>query len=126
MAIPGIGLASTTQFAPRSVDSNSNAAADKALKNESQSVSVTNSGTQTNESKPVPFTTIPALPSTNKATSSRQDLAELETNRNRFQLQQESKKLEGETGKALQSFIDVADFERKDELESLYGFNIVV
>jgi len=32
MAIPGIGLASTTQFAPRSVDSNSNAAADKALK----------------------------------------------------------------------------------------------
>ena len=122
MAIPGIGLLTTTQFAPRSAEQRGN-----AQKNENQTaITVSNEAAQTTNSKATAFAPVPASTNSNKSTTSRQDLAELETLRNRFQLQQESKTPQGESGKALQSFLDVADFERKDELTSLYGFDIII
>lgn len=127
MTIPGIGVASIAQFAPRTVDTNGKLSADKQAKNEAQAtVSTSNTAVQISDSKATLFTSVPATTNTNKAISSRNSLTEIETNRNRFQLQQESPKPQGESAKALQSFLDVADYQRKDEMNSLYGFDIVV
>ena len=134
MAVPGIGLQSTTQFAPRSNDSR---ALNKGGASYSQSASentkaVANSSTldttnQANTGQAALFTPVPQSPNSNKSTANpRQNLVEVETARNRFQLQGEKGQGQGRSGKAVQSFLDVADYERKDDLATLVGIDLYI
>lgn len=144
MAISGIGLHSSNQFATRSAgqhalnkDSsvNSKSSNTKSADNNLQS-SVIN---QSNKSDGARTTLLPAVPgssSTLKSTTSRQDLVEVETSRKRFELQNTGRGEKGQgvnrqlnnspSNKALQTFIDVADFERKDDLTNLVGIDFYI
>ena len=133
MAIPGIGLQSTTQFAPRSNEqralnkggANSQLATETA-KTEANS-SALSSSNQASANQAALLTPVPQLPNTSKPTSNpRQSLVEVETARNRFQLQGEKGRGQGSSGKAVQSFLDVADYERKDHLTNLVGIDIYI
>ncbi|MCP4414626.1 MAG: hypothetical protein GY808_18885 [Gammaproteobacteria bacterium] len=63
---------------------------------------------------------------TTETTTSRKSLTEIETARRQFQLQSDKNNQNGPTGKALQSFLEVADFERKDEMNTMLGIDIFV
>ena len=123
MAVPGIGLQSTIQFQPR--NANQRGLADAATKNETQTTAPGNSAEKTNN-EPSLFNPVVKATQSNQVTTSRRNLAEIESVRNSFQIQKENLKLQGRPAKALQSFLDVADFERKDELTSLVGLDIFV
>ncbi|RLA04345.1 MAG: hypothetical protein DRQ47_03515 [Gammaproteobacteria bacterium] len=122
MAISGISVQPNAQYVPRSVDSS-----EKPLKNEqqnSQAVSSEKASQAVNQESRFPA--ISPSAENNKTATSRRDLTELETLTNSFRLQREASKPNGELDKALQSFIDVADFEHKDELASSIGIDIFV
>jgi hypothetical protein len=122
MAISGIGSQVTGQFAPRTAESR-----EKIISPEPQNKLAVQANTvKSPETNTTLFTPVPANANSSKNTSSRRDLAEVETIRNRFQLQKEGGSFQGESGRALQSFIDVADFERKDELTNLVGIDLFV
>ena len=122
MAISGISSQITAQFAPRTAESR-----EKVISPEPQNkLAVQETSVKSTETKTTLFTPVPANANTSKNTSSRRDLAEVETIRNRFQLQKEGGSYQGESGKAVQSFLDVADFERKDELTTLVGIDLFV
>lgn len=121
MAISGIGSQATAQFAPRSVEPR-----EKIINNEPQTNLAVTNNAKSVETNTTLFTPVPANVNTSKSTTSRRDLAEVETIRNRFQLQKEGGNFQSESGKALQSFLDVADFERKDELTDLVGIDLFV
>ena len=123
MAVPGIGLQTTTQYAPRSNEQRALSKDDITSKNETQTAAAESTG-QNSTAKGALFPTVTQSTDTTESTTSRQSLAELESIRNRFQLQQEGQKLKGQSAKALQSFLDVAEFERKDDLNSLIGLDI--
>jgi len=44
----------------------------------------------------------------------------------RLQYQSERNNLKGASGKAVQSFLEVADYERKDELTGMVGIDIFI
>jgi hypothetical protein len=123
MAVPGIGLQSTAQFAPRSTaqrnlsKSGSNKLSTQPSKNETQSTNVSNTE-QGSTPKSVLFSAVPKTTNTSESVSSRKNLTEIENFRSRFQIQ--------ESNKAVQSFLEVADLERKDELTSLLGIDIYI
>jgi len=121
MAIPGIGLQSIIQFPPR--NTNQRALTDVPSKNESQS-GVLPSTAESVELKSTLFTAISQPSKSDEATNSRRNL--VETVRNRFQLQNETLNRQGGPAQAVQSFLDVANFERKDELTSLVGIDIFI
>ncbi|MFT5451595.1 MAG: hypothetical protein ACI9N9_001081 [Enterobacterales bacterium] len=121
MAISGIGSQTITQFPPRTATSG-----EKNLKKEADvSVALNNTG-KTTETTTTLFKSVNNSSAVNQSTDSRSDLSNIETNRKRFQLQTESKKPEGKSSKAIQSFSDVANFERKDELNSTFGIDIFI
>ena len=120
MAISGIGSQTITQFPQRAVNSaekdlNKTADTTQAVKTTSDKPSETNS---------TRFKAVVATNETDSSRTSRRNLSEDELNRQRFQIQSESRTSQGQSGKALQSFIDVADFERKDELNNSTGFDV--
>lgn len=131
MAVTGIGLQSTAQFAPRSNDSRAlnKGGANNPLTNENTKAN-TNANAlaasnQANTGQAALLTPVPQSPDTNKPTTNpRQSLVEVETARNRFQLQGD--KGQGRSGQAVQSFLDVADYERKDDLATLVGIDIYI
>ena len=124
MAISGIGLQVTPQHNNRIVGPT-----DKQLKEELQATNVARSDASQNikeGNKSARFPVVPIATDTNKPTSSRRDLAELETFRNKFQIQDESANAKGPSANAVQSFIEVAEFQKKDELNELVGIDIFV
>jgi len=122
MAISGIGSQTITQFPQRTATSG-----EKNLSKEANIASTaTNSTGKTAETSPTLFKSVSDTTSTNKSSTSRGDLSTIETNRKRFQLQAEARKTEGKSGKALQSFIDIANFERKDELNTTFGIDVFI
>ncbi len=131
MAVPGIGLQTTIQFAPRSNDSR---ALNKDVANNPSSSEKTNADTnfnalapssQANTGQAALLTPVPQSPNTSKSTTNpRQSLVEVETARNRFQLQGDKGRGQGRSGQAVQTFLDVADYERKDDLAMLVGIDI--
>ena len=124
MAIPGIGLQTTPQNLLSSSRIPVKSAVD-ASKNESETGNVAEKaqGTAANNAL---FSAVPESSDVTQSISSRRGLAELEAARNRFQLQQEGLLSQGESGKAVQSFLDIANFERKDELINLVGIDIFI
>jgi len=133
MAVSGIGLQSSTQFVPRSKnggrdgtqDVANNKLSSKASTNELQRAD-TNSPVQSKSTQETRFDAVPQAANTYKSTTSRKDLTQVEASRNRFQLQQNDQKSQGRSAKALQSFLDVADFERKDDLTKMVGIDIFI
>lgn len=125
MAIHTIGIQSAIQYELRSTELR-----DNQLKTTQQTIEPAVAGSKSNviltEVNTSFFPPVAATTNTSKTTSSRRDLAELETIRNQFQLESQSGRLQGESAKALQSFLDVADFERKDTLTALYGIDIYI
>ena len=122
MAISGIGSQSITQFPPRTASSGEN-----NLKKEADtSVTLNNNTGKTSETTTTLFKSVNNTSTTNQSKDSRSDLSTIETNRKRFQLQSESQKLKDKSSKAIQSFSDVANFERKDELNSTFGIDIFI
>ncbi len=139
MAVSGVGIQSVAQFIPRSSgelreqqlkseqrNSHSNSGVINSNAATETNISVINSTTANDANKSELITTVPAPLNTNQATPSRRDLADAQSSRTQFQLQKESRVSSGESGRALQSFIDVADFERKDELTNLVGIDIFI
>ncbi|MCP3675905.1 MAG: hypothetical protein GY829_15760 [Gammaproteobacteria bacterium] len=133
MSVPGIGLQTTTQFAPRP---NNSRALNKGATNiqpasentkadaNSNALAASN---QTNTGQAALLIPVTQPPNTNKSTTNqRQNLVEVETARKRFQLQGEKGQDLGGSGKAVQSFLDVADYERKDDLATLVGIDIYI
>ena len=134
MAVLGIALQSTAQFAPRSNDSRAlnkagtanNQPATENTKTEANSTALASTD-QANSGQATLLTPVPQSPTTNQSVANpRQSLVEVETARNRFQLQGENGRGQGSSGKAVQSFLDVADFERKDDLATLVGIDIYI
>jgi hypothetical protein len=122
MAISGIGAQTITQFPARTATSG-----EKNLpKDANIAVGQNNNTGKTTETTTTLFKTINNSTAANKSTDSKTDLSTIETNRKRFQLQTESKNLKDQSSKAIQSFSDVANFERKDELNSTFGIDIFV
>lgn len=121
MAIPGIGLQSILQFAPR--NTNQRGLIDGTSKNETQT-GILPSSTESTDPKSTLFTAISQPSSSNEATASRRNL--VETVRNRFPLQNENVKRQNRSSQAVQSFLDVANFESKDELASLVGIDVFI
>lgn len=127
MAIPSIGLSATLQYSSRSAELRENQS-----RNDSKTAVVTSGGdgqpkaTQPTSTAITLFPAVTATPNINKSTTSRRDLADLEAIRNRQPLQGDSRNLQSKSGRALQSFLEVADFERKDELTNLYGIDIFI
>ena len=122
MAISGIGSQTITQFPARTATSG-----EKNLNKEANLTVATNNNTgKATETTTSLFKSVNNAPTTNKSTDSRSNLSTIEANRKRFQLQSESQKSEGSSSKAIQSFSDVANFERKDELNSTFGIDIFV
>ena len=122
MAISGIGSQTITQFPARTATSG-----EKNLRKEADSsVALNNNIGKTTEVTTTLFKSVNNTTATNQSTDSRSDLSTLETNRKRFQLQTESQKPESRSSKAIQSFADVANFERKDELNSTFGIDIFI
>ena len=132
MAIPTIGIQPTLQYTsrtgePRGSAAKENQSGGNQLKNETQPVTSNNGGvTQTTTTKVAVFSPVPETVNASKTTSSRRDPAQLETFRNSFQLQKENNNLTRESGKALKSFADVAEFERKDEFANRHGIDIFI
>ena len=122
MAVSGIGSQTITQFPTRTATSGEN----NLRKEADSSVAQNNNTGKTSETTTTLFKSVNNATDTNKSTDSRSDLSNIETNRKRFQLQTESKKLEGSSNKAIQSFSEVANFERKDELNSTFGIDIYI
>ncbi|PCJ45619.1 MAG: hypothetical protein COA74_15340 [Gammaproteobacteria bacterium] len=122
MIISGFGPQANTQFPLRTVPT-----AESGLRGGSEtSVTSNNNSVKSTELTTTLFQSVPASPSTNQSTSSKSELSNIEANRRRFELQTESQNASGMTGRALQSFNDVASFEQKDELSSLYGIDIYI
>lgn len=122
MAISGIGSQSITQFPARTATSG-----EKNLKKEADiSVAPNNNTGKASEDTTTLFKSVNNTSTTNQPKDSRSDLSTIETNRKRFQLQTESQKPKDKTSKAIQSFSDVANFERKDELNSTFGIDIFI
>ena len=122
MAISGIGSQTIAQFPARTATSG-----EKNLKKEADlSVATNNNTRKAAETTTSLFKSVNNTPTANKPTDSRSNLSTIETNRQRFQLQSESQKSEGSSSKAIQSFSDVANFERKDELNSTFGIDVFI
>jgi hypothetical protein len=122
MAISGIGSQTITQFPARTATSG-----EKNIRKEADlSVALNNNTGKTSETTTSLFKSVNNTTGTNQPSDSRSNLSNIETNRKRFQLQTESKKSEGNSNKAIQSFSDVANFERKDELNSTFGIDVFI
>lgn len=121
MAIPGLGPQTLIQFNQGSA----NKTAESNAINKNNNV-VSTGTSQPADTKTALFTAIPSTANTSQTETSRRDLAEVETARNRFQLQTESEKKSTSASKSLQTFIDVAEFEAKDEFQGLYGLDIFI
>jgi hypothetical protein len=128
--IPSIGSQIQSTFAGTSRPS-SGARADTndavANKEPTSAANSTNEATSSSQSPVVsgaPFTPTTSTQQTEAGQSSRQDLVELEAVRVRFQLQREAQLSSG--NRAVQEFLEVADFERREQLTSLVGLDIKV
>ena len=138
MAISGIGLQSNLQFPSRNsnqraannagsgnqiVKDNNNSSKNEKLSS-SVASSVGGSSESTNTKTPL-FAPVSQSANTIKSDTSRKNLVEVETARNRFKLQSDNQD-KSKLGKSVQSFVDVANFERKDELQEIVGIDIFI
>ena len=129
MIIPGVGSQITQALGKPSArtDANQNSELDPEQNNPASVTPNTASG-QSESVTPnlpgAPLNPVGPANNTDAAQNSRQSLAELEAVRVRFQLQRESQFKS--PNKAIQEFLDVADFERRDELTNLVGFDLKV
>ncbi len=129
MAIPGIGLQSPQQLARPLADqqgsaksANKNRTSSELAAEQASSTNLTDKKQSSNTELLAPVK--PSIDSTRTETS-RKNLVEIETSRKRFKLQKELG-MKGAQGKAVQSFLEIADFERKDELSNLVGIDIFI
>ncbi len=131
MAIPGIGLPSSYQLARPSAEqnnapksgSNTRLSRDASAEQSSNTIATTD---KTENSKNALLAPVEQSIATTETTTSRKSLTEIETARRQFQLQSDKNNQNGPTGKALQSFLEVADFERKDEMNTMLGIDIFI
>jgi len=133
MAVSGIRLQSVAQFVPKSGTQKrtqrlANAASDPALRLNSDNASQNNAAVINSQNpqqivKSALFTPVPATTRNLKSTNSSR--ATDQTN-NRNTVQRDSSRASNPTGKALQLFQDVADFERKDALTNLVGIDLYI
>ncbi|MCP4272379.1 MAG: hypothetical protein GY781_10490 [Gammaproteobacteria bacterium] len=131
MAIPGIGLPSSYQLARPAAEqnnaakggSNNRLSRDASAEQSSNTIATSD---KTANSKNALLAPIEQSIATTETTTSRKSLTEIETARRQFQLQSDKNNQNGPTGKALQSFLEVADFERKDEMNTMLGIDIFI
>jgi len=132
MAIPGIGLPSSYQLARPSAEQNnaSKGGSNNRLNRETIAEQPTNTTAANNDktenSKSDLLAPVEQSIATTESTTSRKSLTEIETARRQFQLQRDKNNQNDPTGKALQSFLEVADFERKDEMNTMLGIDIFI
>ena len=125
MAIPGIGTQSLASFSPNQTGARSDVR-DKSLARESQpSTALTTANIEASTKSTTLFNPVASTNNADKSTTSRRDLSELETFRTRFQFQKANSP-DSDSARAVQSFVDVANFESKDEFNTLYGIDITV
>jgi len=131
MAIPGIGLQSSYQLTrPFADQQNSSKSENKnratrELPTEQTQATATSTDKSEN-SKTALLAPVEQSANSTEADTSRKNLVEIETARKRFQLQKEENNDKGPSGKALQSFLEVANYERKDELTNMVGIDIFI
>lgn len=132
MAIPGIGIPSSYQLARPAAEqntaskgnSNNRLGRDASAEQSSGSLAVNND--KTDNSQSALLAPVVQSVATTESTTSRKSISEIETARRQFQLQADKNNQNGPTGKALQSFLEVADYERKDELNTMLGIDIFI
>jgi len=132
MAIHGIGLPSSYQLTRPAAEQNnaskgnSNNRLSRDTSAEQSSSTIAVNSDKTDNSQSALLAPVVQSVSTTETTTSRKNINEIETARRQYQLQSDRNNQNGPTGKALQSFLEVADYERKDELNTMLGIDIFI